>query len=107
MLVVTKNNFRKFLDNLMDGAFDDMELSQSAWRGATAYHLLHLTYTYMNEGKPHEALITALKLQEFEDIIPPEELYCLLAATSCLDNAFGICSKAFIKLESMEEVRKI
>lgn len=45
----------------------------------------------------------ALHLQEFEDIIPYEEIYCLIALTSHNNKSFHICSKAFIKLEGMTE----
>lgn len=76
------------------------------------------------------AMKTALHLQSYESLIDPEEIYLLigeeilifisnviflitgcltfvhvfLALTSCANRAFGICSKAFIKLESLENI---
>lgn len=95
-----------FEDHMAVGVevFDDIELTQSPWRGAAAYHLLFLAHSYLNDGKSHDALVTTLKLRDYEDIIPIEELYCLLAVASCFDSTFGICSKAFIKLELVQNV---
>lgn len=84
--------------------FDELELTQSAWRGAAAYHLLFIAHTHLYNGRPHDALVTSLKLTEYEDILPVEQIYSLLAVSSSLDNSFGICSKSFIKLESMDNV---
>lgn len=47
---------------------------------------------------------TALNLREYEDILNVEDIYSLLALSSCANRAFGTCSKAFIKLESLEEL---
>lgn len=45
---------------------------------------------------------TALHLREYEDIIPAVEIYSLLAVCAASSRAFGTCSRAFIKLESLE-----
>lgn len=47
---------------------------------------------------------TALHLQDYEDILDPEDIYCILALASCANRAFGTCSRAFIQLESLEKV---
>lgn len=44
----------------------------------------------------------ALHLKDYEDIIPAVEIYSLLALCACASRAFGTCSKAFVKLESLE-----
>lgn len=87
--------------------FDELELTQFGWRGAAAYHLLFLAHNHLLEGRTHDALITSLKLTDYDDIIPCEQIYCLLAVSSCLDKSFGISSRAFIKLESLEVVKMI
>lgn len=46
----------------------------------------------------------ALHLRDYEDIIPAVEIYSLLALCACASRAFGTCSKAFIKLESLESL---
>lgn len=47
---------------------------------------------------------TALNLREYEDVLKSEDVYSLLALASCANRAFGTCSKAFIKLEALEEL---
>lgn len=47
----------------------------------------------------------ALHLRDYEDIIPAVEIYSLLALCACANRAFDICSKAFVKLESLETLR--
>lgn len=47
---------------------------------------------------------TALYLREYEDIVPAVEIYSVLALCSAMSRAFGTCSKAFIKLESLESL---
>jgi len=44
-------------------------------------------------------------LRDYEDIIPAVEIYSLLALCACANRAFDICSKAFVKLESLETLR--
>lgn len=47
----------------------------------------------------------ALHLRDYEDIIPAVEIFSLLALCACANRAFDICSKAFVKLESLETLR--
>nr|XP_019940254.1 PREDICTED: WD repeat-containing protein 35 [Paralichthys olivaceus] len=53
------------------------------------------------KGKQSEV---TMHLREYEDIIPAVEIYSLLAICSASHRAFGTCSQAFIKLESLESV---
>ncbi|XP_030777410.1 WD repeat-containing protein 35 isoform X2 [Rhinopithecus roxellana] len=76
--------------------------TDNAWRGAEAYHFFMLAQRQLYEGYVDAALKTALHLKDYEDIIPPVEIYSLLALCACASRAFGTCSKAFIKLESLE-----
>ncbi|XP_033095063.1 WD repeat-containing protein 35 isoform X6 [Trachypithecus francoisi] len=76
--------------------------TDNAWRGAEAYHFFILAQRQLYEGYVDAALKTALHLKDYEDIIPPVEIYSLLALCACASRAFGTCSKAFIKLESLE-----
>lgn len=48
--------------------------------------------------------LKALHLREYEDVIPPVDIYSLLAVCSAANRAFGTCSQAFIKLESLESL---
>jgi WD repeat-containing protein 35 len=45
---------------------------------------------------------TALRLREYESVLPPAEIYALVALTSFYCKYFAQCSKAFIRLQSLE-----
>ncbi|XP_037007685.2 WD repeat-containing protein 35 isoform X2 [Artibeus jamaicensis] len=78
--------------------------TDNAWRGAEAYHFFILAQRQLYEGYVDTALKTALHLRDYEDIIPAVEIYSLLALCACASRAFGTCSKAFIKLESLDSL---
>ena len=42
--------------------------------------------------------------RDYEDILNQEDIYTLLALSSCANRAFGTTSRAFIKLEALEEL---
>lgn len=79
-------------------------LYENAWKGAEAYHYYMLAQRLIYGGKFHDALCVAYKLQEFEEFIPESDIYSLLTLAACLDRSFGVCSKALIKLKSLENV---
>ncbi|KAJ9582947.1 hypothetical protein L9F63_022708, partial [Diploptera punctata] len=81
-----------------------VDLDTNAWKGAEAYHFFMLAQRQLYEGYVDGAMKTALHLREYEDILDMEEIYCILALASCANRAFGTCSKAFIKLESLDKV---
>ncbi|KAM4772218.1 WD repeat-containing protein 35 [Rhinophrynus dorsalis] len=85
-----------------DSLSSDNRIIDNAWRGAEAYHFFLLAQRQLYEGYVDAAMKTALHLRDYEDIIPAVEIYSLLALCSCANRAFGTCSKAFIKLESLE-----
>uniref|UniRef100_A0A915KVF2 Uncharacterized protein n=1 Tax=Romanomermis culicivorax TaxID=13658 RepID=A0A915KVF2_ROMCU len=63
-----------------------------------------LAQSQLFEGNVDAAMKTALHLIEFDDILDPLEIYSILALTSCANRQFSVCSRAFIKLESMENL---
>ncbi|XP_027606209.2 WD repeat-containing protein 35 isoform X1 [Pipra filicauda] len=79
--------------------------ADNAWRGAEAYHFFILAQKQLYKGSVDAALKTALHLRDYEDIIPAVEIYSLLALCACANRAFDTCSKAFVKLESLETLR--
>ncbi|KAG8445687.1 hypothetical protein GDO86_010460 [Hymenochirus boettgeri] len=85
-----------------DSMLSDNRIIDNAWRGAEAYHFFLLAQRQLYEGYLDAAMRTALHLRDYEDIIPAVEIYSLLALCSSANRAFGTCSKAFIKLESLE-----
>ncbi|RZF44312.1 hypothetical protein LSTR_LSTR006862 [Laodelphax striatellus] len=84
----------------------DLKLIDAAWRGAEAYHFLMLSQRQLYEGHADAAMQTALYLKNYNDILNTEDIYCLLALASSACRAFGTCSRAFMKLESLENIRE-
>ncbi|XP_060042583.1 WD repeat-containing protein 35 isoform X5 [Erinaceus europaeus] len=76
--------------------------TDNAWRGAEAYHFFILAQRQLYEGNSDAALKTALRLRDYEDVVSAVEIYSLLAVCACASRAFGTCSKAFVKLESLD-----
>ncbi|XP_029586677.1 WD repeat-containing protein 35 isoform X1 [Salmo trutta] len=87
-----------------DATSSDNRVVDSAWRGAEAYHFFLLAQRQLYEGYMVKAMKTALHLRDYEDIIPAVEIYSLLAICSSANRAFSTCSRAFIKLESLESL---
>ncbi|KAG7267731.1 hypothetical protein CRUP_026079 [Coryphaenoides rupestris] len=82
----------------------DSRVVDNAWRGAQAYHFFLLAQRQLIDGYMENAVQTALHLRDYEDIIPAVEIYSLLAVCSAASRAFASCSRAFIKLESLESL---
>ncbi|CAB3360361.1 Hypothetical predicted protein [Cloeon dipterum] len=90
--------------NARRGVTDPLLGIENPWRGVEAYHYLMLSQRQLYRGFTDAALKTALQLQQYENILDPETVYCVIALASCANKAFGTCSKAFIRLEALEEV---
>ncbi|XP_060781150.1 WD repeat-containing protein 35 [Neoarius graeffei] len=87
-----------------DAASTDSHVVDKAWRGAEAYHYFLLAQRQLYNGSVEASMNTALHLRDYEDIIPAVEIYSLLAVCSTAHRAFATCSRAFIKLESLESL---
>ncbi|XP_046859399.1 WD repeat-containing protein 35-like isoform X2 [Xenia sp. Carnegie-2017] len=85
---------------------EDSQIVDKAWRGAEAYHFLVLSQKQLYNGYIDAAMTTVMHLRDYEDILDPIIIYSLLALVSSNNRCFGICSKAFIKLESIENLPK-
>ncbi|CAD5234713.1 unnamed protein product [Bursaphelenchus xylophilus] len=85
-------------------SIEDSRLIDTAWRGAEAIHFYMLCQQQLHQHKFDSAMKTALVLTEYEDVIPTIEIYSLLALASCQAKQFSVCSKAFMKIESLENV---
>lgn len=85
-------------------ASEDAKLVEQIWHYSEAYHFMLLAQRQLRYGIVHSAVITSLRLRDYEDVLNVEEIYSLMALASCADRSFGTCSKAFIKLESLEGV---
>ncbi|CAM9895021.1 unnamed protein product [Heterosigma akashiwo] len=73
----------------------------NAWRGAEAYHYYLLAQRQLYQAKMEAAMKTAIRLAEFEDILDPRHIYSLIALAAYNAQYLNICSRAFIKLETL------
>ena len=91
------------LDSLMqhDAATGENKALDKAWRGAEGYHLYLLAQRQLYAGNSVGAMQTACQLRRYDDVICPVDVYSIIALTAYYNKAFGICSKAFVKLESL------
>lgn len=76
----------------------------NAWRGAAAYHFYMLAQRQYYAGQMDTAMKTAIKLCEYDDILPPRDIYSVLALAAYHNKFYGICSQAFVKLETLPNV---
>lgn len=78
-------------------------LTSDVWRGAEAYHFYMLAQRQLFDGYTDASMKTALLLIDYEQFIGAAQIYSLIALTSALNRNFSICSKAFIKLELLDD----
>uniref|UniRef100_A0A8D8YR04 WD repeat-containing protein 35 n=1 Tax=Cacopsylla melanoneura TaxID=428564 RepID=A0A8D8YR04_9HEMI len=88
---------------LVDESNDQTGLGVKAWHRAEAYHFLMLAQRQLLQEQPESALKSCLELRHYEDVLSPEQIYCLIALASIKSRAFGTASKAFMKLELISE----
>ena len=69
---------------------------------------LKLYFAWINHifqvGKWDSNFSISIFFRDYEDILNQEDIYTLLALSSCANRAFGTTSRAFIKLEALEEL---
>ncbi|RWS29879.1 WD repeat-containing protein 35-like isoform X1 [Leptotrombidium deliense] len=108
---ITKDNQRvNVLSSLLK---DDQSVNTAAtvfrandqpWKGAEAYHYYILAQRQLHEGYVDAAMKTSLHLIDYDDFIDAEDIFSLIALASCVNHNFKLCSKAFIKLESLDTI---
>jgi len=76
----------------------------NAWRGAAAYHYQMLAQRLFYAGNYDGAMKCSIKLCEYDDILNPRDIYSLLALTAYFNKFYGICSQAFVKLETIPDI---
>lgn len=77
---------------------------ESPWRGCEAYHLYLLSQRQLYEKDADQAMKTALRLADYEDILDTQTIYSMIALTTYYNKFFLQCSKAFIKLEASADI---
>lgn len=83
---------------------EDSVFIEEVWHKAEAYHYILLAQRQLRAGLMHSAVLSAIRLRDYEDVLNVEKIYALIALASCGDRSFGTCSKAFIKLEMLESI---
>ena len=78
----------------------------TAWKGAEAYHFYMLAQRQLYEESIEASVNSAMRLLEYEEILDIRDICSVIGLTAFYSRNFGLCSKAFIKLESMESVSK-
>jgi len=79
---------------------------ESPWRGCEAYHLYLVAQRQLYEGHYEQAMKTALRLADYEDILDTQTIYSIIALTTYYNKFFMQCSKAFIKLEASPDINE-
>ena len=97
------------LESLMtqDNATGGDRWLDSSWKGAEAYHFMLLAHRQLYNGLHKEAMRTAVRLKDYETVLPPAEIYSLLCLSSFYAKFYGQTSKALIKLQAMEKLPQV
>eukprot|EP01012_Entosiphon_sulcatum_P034864 TRINITY_DN4426_c0_g1_i1.p1 TRINITY_DN4426_c0_g1~~TRINITY_DN4426_c0_g1_i1.p1 ORF type:complete len:1254 (+),score=336.39 TRINITY_DN4426_c0_g1_i1:198-3764(+) len=100
----TGKDTRALMDAMLqhDSATGHDRSLDNAWRGAEAYHFFMLCQRQLYANNLDGALVTAMRLIEYDDILDELEVYSLLALAAYYAKNWGACSKAFIRLEALE-----
>lgn len=95
------------LSNLLDGNLLEDNSSKfnlnDVWKYAESYHFYILAQKQLLDGYYDAAMKTSLILIDYEQYIDVVQIYSIIALTSLLNHNFSIASKAFIKLELLED----
>eukprot|EP01063_Lacrimia_lanifica_P003470 TRINITY_DN1185_c0_g2_i1.p1 TRINITY_DN1185_c0_g2~~TRINITY_DN1185_c0_g2_i1.p1 ORF type:complete len:1243 (+),score=457.53 TRINITY_DN1185_c0_g2_i1:72-3800(+) len=74
----------------------------NAWRGAEAYHFFLLAQEQLSQQQTERAMVTAMRLCEYDDVLDEVDVYSLIALAAYLNRSYSVCSKAFTRLEDLE-----
>lgn len=74
------------------------------WRGAEAFHFYLLAHKHLYSGNVDNAMKAALYLRDFEDLLGSEPVFALIALTACANRSFALCSKALLRLETLDSL---
>ena len=66
-----------------------------------------LAQRQLTAGKFDDAMKSAMRLHDYEDILDPVTIYSLIALVCFYNQYYGQCSRAFIRLESMDAPKPV
>jgi WD repeat-containing protein 35 len=99
------------LDTLMtqdadSGTGAGRKIMDNAWRGAACYHYYCLAHRQLYDAQYVDAMKTSIRLSEYEDVLPKCDIYSLVALSAYHAKDWYVCSKAFIKLETLDDEKE-
>lgn len=74
------------------------------WKGAEAIHFYLLCQRQLYQKEYQKGMKTAIRLMEYEKEIDTREVYSLIALSSYYNKCYKECSKAFVKLERLQDI---
>ena len=74
----------------------------AAWHGAEACHFFLLSQRLLYSGNVDAAMIVSQRLQQYEDILDPRDIYSLIAISAYYNKHMATASRAFIRLEHLD-----
>ncbi|EGB12638.1 hypothetical protein AURANDRAFT_51986 [Aureococcus anophagefferens] len=96
------------LDTLMthdqESGASGAKVLDNAWRGAAAYHYYVLAHKQLYAGSMDAATKTSIRLAEYEDVLPRRDIYSIVALAAYHSGDYDVCSRAFIKLETLDDL---
>lgn len=95
---------RSTLDSLLEE--DALEtnngrLLESPWHGAEGYHFFLLAQRQLYAGNYGAAVRTAVRLLDYDDVLPVRQIGAILALAAAATKNYGLCSSAFVRMESL------
>ena len=84
------NSLQTSLEGLLhqDATVGQTNFIERAWHGAEAYHFFLLAQRQLYDQKYTDAMITAAQLNAYDDVIPPRQVYSLVALTAAMAPRF-------------------
>ncbi|CAI2357122.1 unnamed protein product [Caenorhabditis sp. 36 PRJEB53466] len=105
---IDKNNI---LDENMDEesglSAEQSRILENTWRGAEAFHFMILAQQHFFDERVEDALQTSVVLSDYEEYLDPAEVHSMIALAAANVRQFGICSKAMMRLETMEDLGEV
>jgi WD repeat-containing protein 35 len=78
----------------------------AAWHGAEACHWLLLAQRLLYAGAVDDAMVVAQRLQLFEDVLDPCDVYSVMALTAYYAAHLALASRALIRLEHLDSLSR-
>ena len=78
----------------------------AAWHGAEACHWMLLAQRLLYAGAVDDAMVVAQRLQLYEDVLDPCDVYSVMALTAFYASHLALASRALIRLEHLDSLSR-